>query len=51
VRLEQRSVTGLGDPEEGDDDFDEDDPSPDEEKEKDDDDGEKIFPIDDPERT
>jgi len=52
VRFEQRSVTGLGDPEEGDDDFDEDDPAGDDEEEKNDnDDGEKIFPIDDPERT
>ena len=52
MRLEQRKVTGLGDPEEGDDDFDEDDPAGDDDEEKnDDDDGEKIFPIDDPERT
>jgi hypothetical protein len=43
-------VARLGDPE--DEDFDEDDPPPDDEKEKieDDDDGEKIFPMDDPER-
>jgi len=50
VRSEQRSVTASGDPEDepDDDDLDEDE---DDEEEKNDDDGEKIFPIDDPERT
>jgi hypothetical protein len=44
-------VAWLGDPE--DEDFDEDDPSPDDEEKKidDDDDGEKIFPMDDPDRN
>jgi len=51
VRLEPHKVAWLGDPE--DDDIDEDDPSPEDEKEKvdDDDDGEKIFPMDDPDRN
>jgi len=42
-------VTAAGDPE---DDFDEDDPSPEDEDDDkiDDDEGEKVFPIDDPER-
>jgi hypothetical protein len=50
VRLEQRSVTRSGDPEDepDEDDLDEDE---DDEDEKNDDDGEKIFPMDDPERT
>jgi hypothetical protein len=51
VRSKQPSVAWLGDPEE--EDSDEDDPSPEDEAEKvnDDDDGEKIFPMDDPDRN
>ena len=51
MRSKQLSVAWLGDPE--DEDFDEDEPSPEDEEEKtnDDDDGEKIFPIDDPDRS
>jgi len=43
-------VAWLGDPE--DEDLEDDDPPPEDEKEKlnDDDDGEKIFPMDDPDR-
>ena len=49
MRLEQRSVAGDPEDEPGDDDLDEDED--DEEEKNDDDDGERIFPIDDPERT
>ena len=50
VRSKQPSVAWLGDPE--DEDLEDDDPPPEDEKEKlnDDDDGEKIFPMDDPDR-
>jgi hypothetical protein len=51
VRLEQRSVTRSGDPEDEPDDDDLDEDEDDDEEKNDDDDGEKIFPIDDPERT